>query len=410
MNFEYFIAQRLIKDKTYAKSISSPIVTIAIIAIALGIVMMLISIATGVGLQRKIREKIALFNGHIEISNFDNNQSQVSVKPISTQQNFYPDFKDVAEVTHIQSIAVKAGVVRTETDFEQVFVKGVGKDYQWDVFKTYIEEGQLPDFNNKLNNEIAISRFLANRMGYQLGNKVITYFLKNNGERVNLRSFVITAIYNSGYEEFDKKIIFADIRHIQRLNKWKNDEVGSFEVFVNDFDNVKNLNAKIYKNIPSNLDSISVTEKFPGIFQWIKMFDFNIIGIIGIMVLVAGINMITAILVLILERTQLIGMLKAMGSNNLSIRKIFMYNATYIIIKGLFWGNVIGLSILAIQHYFKIVTLNPSDYYVKFAPVYITFQQIILLNIGTLILCVVMLWVPSYIITKIAPVKAIKFQ
>ena len=410
MNFEYFIAQRLIKDKTYAKSISSPIVTIAIIAIALGIVMMLISIATGVGLQRKIREKIALFNGHIEISNFDNNQSQVSVKPISTQQNFYPNFKDAAEVTHIQSIAVKAGVVRTETDFEQVFVKGVGKDYQWDVFKTYIEEGQLPDFNNKLNNEIAISRFLANRMGYQLGNKVITYFLKNNGERVNLRSFVITAIYNSGYEEFDKKIIFADIRHIQRLNKWKNDEVGSFEVFVNDFDNVKNLNAKIYKNIPSNLDSISVTEKFPGIFQWIKMFDFNIIGIIGIMVLVAGINMITAILVLILERTQLIGMLKAMGSNNLSIRKIFMYNATYIIIKGLFWGNVIGLSILAIQHYFKIVTLNPSDYYVKFAPVYITFQQIILLNIGTLILCVVMLWVPSYIITKIAPVKAIKFQ
>ncbi len=410
MNFEYFIAQRLIKEKAFAKNISSPIVKIAIIAIALGIVMMLIAIATGVGLQRKIREKIALFNGHIEISNFDNNSSQVSIKPITTNQTFYPNFSEVPEVTHIQGIATKAGIVRTETDFEGVLVKGVGADYKWDVFETYLEQGRLPNYRGKINEEVIISSYLANRLGYKLGDKVVTYFLKNDKARTNLRSFVVVGIYNSGYEEFDKAFVIADIRHIQRLNKWEKDEVGAFEVFVTDFDEVNQTNAAVYKSIPSNLDSTSISQKYGNIFQWLDMFDFNIAGIIGIMILVAGINMITAILVLILERTQLIGMLKAMGSSNVSIRKIFMYNATYIILKGLMLGNFIGLTLIGIQYFFKIITLNPTDYYVKYAPVYITIQQILALNIGTLLLCVLVLWIPSYVITKIAPIKAIKFQ
>ncbi len=410
MNFEYFIAQRLIKEKAFAKNISSPIVKIAIIAIALGIVMMLIAIATGVGLQRKIREKIALFNGHIEISNFDNNSSQVSIKPITTNQTFYPNFSEVPEVTHIQGIATKAGIVRTETDFEGVLVKGVGADYKWDVFETYLEQGRLPNYRGKINEEVIISSYLANRLGYKLGDKAVTYFLKNDKARTNLRSFVVVGIYNSGYEEFDKAFVIADIRHIQRLNKWEKDEVGAFEVFVTDFDEVNQTNAAVYKSIPSNLDSTSISQKYGNIFQWLDMFDFNIAGIIGIMILVAGINMITAILVLILERTQLIGMLKAMGSSNVSIRKIFMYNATYIILKGLMLGNFIGLTLIGIQYFFKIITLNPTDYYVKYAPVYITIQQIFALNIGTLLLCVLVLWIPSYVITKIAPIKAIKFQ
>ena len=204
--------------------------------------------------------------------------------------------------------------------------------------------------------------------------------------------------------------MFTDIRHIQRLNKWKPDEVGSFEVFIDDFKSINKLNADVYENIPSSLDSTSIADKFSNIFQWLDLFDLNIAGIIGIMILIAGINMITAILVLILERTQLIGMLKAMGSTNKSIRKIFMYNATYIILKGLFWGNVIGLSLLGLQYFFQLVKLNPSNYYVNSAPVYITFEHVFLLNLGTLLLCVIMLWLPSYIITKIAPVKAIKFQ
>ena len=371
--------------------------------------MMLVSIATGIGLQRKIREKIALFNGHIEISNFDNNVSQVSVKPIPKNQDFYPNFETVPEVNHVQGVATKAGIIRTETDFEGVVVKGVGKDYKWENFEGYIKEGRLPNYNNELNSEILISEYLAKRLGFSLNDKVVTYFVKNEN-KFNIRSFLVAGIYNSGYEDFDKSFLFTDIRHIQRLNKWKEGEVGSFEVFIDDFDNIYGTNIDVYENIPSNLDSVSIADKFGNIFQWLDLFDLNIAGIIGIMILIAGINMITAILVLILERTQLIGMLKAMGSTNKSIRKIFMYNATYIILKGLFWGNLFGLSLLAIQHYFKVVELNPSNYYVNSAPVYITLKHILMLNIGTLILCVIMLWLPSYIITKIAPVKAIKFQ
>jgi len=360
-------------------------------------------------LQRKIREKIALFNGHIEISNFDNNLSQVSVKPISIKQDFYPNFKEVPQINHIQGVATKAGIIRTETDFEGIIVKGVSTDYNWTNIKEYLKEGRLPNYVDKLNSEILISEYLAKRLGFKLNDKVVTYFLKNE-VKFNIRSFNIVGIYNSGYEDFDKTYLFSDIRHIQRLNKWKNDEVGSFEVFINDFKDIDTSNIEVYENIPPNLDSTSIVDKYANIFQWLDLFDMNIAGIIGIMILIAGINMITAILVLILERTQLIGMLKAMGSTNKSVRKIFMYNATYIILKGLFWGNLIGLVLLGVQYFFKPVTLNPTNYYVNYAPIYITFKHVLLLNIGTLFLCVIMLWIPSYIITKIVPVKAIKFQ
>lgn len=410
MNFAYFIARRLIKEKTFSKSISAPIIRIAIIAIALGMVMMLISIATGVGLQRKIREKITLFNGHIEISNYDNNSSQVSLNPISTEQDFYPNFTNVPEVIHIQGVASKAGIIRTETNFEGVVVKGVGADYDWTPFKEYIIEGTLPNFaEDKISREILISEYIANRLRLSVGDKIVTYFLKNE-IKYNIRSFSLVGIYNSGFEQFDKSIVYSDIRHIQKMNKWKENEVGSFELFVDDFSNLNAINEKVYVTIPSTLDSNTVSQKFPGLFQWIKMFDFNIIGIIGIMVIVAIINMITAILVLILERTQLIGMLKALGAPNKTIRKIFLYNASYIILKGLFWGNLIGIGLIGLQYFFDLVKLDPANYYVKSAPVFITLPQIVLLNVGTLIVCVLVLWIPSIIISKIAPIKAIKFN
>ncbi len=384
-------------------------VNIAIIAIALGMVMMLISIAAGLGLQVKIREKIALFNGHIEISNYDNNASQVSVKPIPIDVDFYPNFNAVPQVNHIQGVATKAGIIRTETDFEGIIVKGVGTDYHWEVFENYIQEGRLPNFNVALNNEVIISRYLANRLGFEIGDKVNTYFLKNE-TKFNIRSFKVVGIYESGYEEFDKAYFFTDIRHIQKLNKWKNGEVGSFELFIDDFDQLEATNIQVYNEIPPFLDSNSILDKFANIFQWLDLFDMNIVGIIAIMILVAGINMITAILVLILERTQLIGLLKAIGANNTSVRKIFMYNAAYIILKGLFWGNLIALSLIAVQHYFKVIQLNPANYYVNSAPVFIKWHHILFLNLGTLTLCVLMLWIPSYLITKVSPVKAIKFQ
>ena len=223
-------------------------------------------------------------------------------------------------------------------------------------------------------------------------------------------SFKIVGIYNSGFQDFDATYLIGNLRHIQRINKWDDDQIGNFEVFIDDYDDLERMGVEIFQNTPSTLNTSTVNEKFYSIIEWIKIFDKNIYGIIGIMILVAGINMITALLVLILERTQMIGILKALGSSNWSIRKLFLYNASYLILLGLFWGNVIGLGILFAQKHFKIFEMNPDVYYVTEAPVYISLTYILGLNLGTLALCLVMLLVPSFIITKISPVKAIRFE
>ncbi|RKS53879.1 lipoprotein-releasing system permease protein [Gillisia mitskevichiae] len=411
MNFEFFIAKRLIRAKKYKSSISAPIIKIAIAAIAIGVIMMLVSFATGMGLQVKIREKIAAFNGHITIESYDNNSSQVSLMPVSLEQDFYPEFKSVEGITHVQAVATEAGIIRTETDFEGVIVKGVGADYKWENFSDFLVEGELPDYTDNLNEDVLISQYIANRLGFKVGDKIITYFLREDASRPPLlRAFKVKGIYNSGFQEFDELYMLSDIRHIQRINGWEKDQVGGFEVFIEDFDELDLKGAEVYDNTNSFLDTQTIKQKYASIFEWLSLFDFNIALIIGIMILVAGINMITALLVLILERTQMIGILKALGGSDWSIRKIFLYNASYLILLGLFWGNLIGLSLLFIQKYFKLFPLNPQTYYVTEVPVYIGWEYIIGVNIGTLILCLLMLLIPSIIITKISPVKAMKFD
>jgi lipoprotein-releasing system permease protein len=411
LNLEYFIAKRLITAKDYKSSISAPIIKIAISAIAIGIIMMLVSVATGIGLQQKIRDKVSAFNGQIIISNYDNNNSEVTLIPISKKQDFYPNFKSVPEVSYIQAIANKAGIIRTENAFEGIIFKGVGADYDWNNIKEYLVEGKLPDFSKTLNEEVIISKFLANRLNLKIGDSFNTFFIKQEqGKMPNSRRFKITGIFNSGFQNFDATYIIGDIRHIQRINKWTPDQVGAFEVFVKDFNTIKETGDQIYDQTSSSLDSKTIIEKYGYIFDWLQLFDFNIIVILAVMILVATINMVVALLVLILERTQMIGILKALGANNWTVRKIFLYNAFYLIIRGLFWGNLIGVSILLIQQQFGLVQLNPENYYVNQAPVYINWVYIVLLNLMTIVICFVVLLIPSYIITKISPVKAIRFD
>lgn len=372
---------------------------------------MLVSFATGVGLQVKIREKIAAFNGHIVIQNYDNNSSQVSLMPVSLEQDFYPEFESVEGISHVQAVATKAGIIRTEKDFEGVIVKGVGGDFKWENFEDFLVNGELPDFSESLNEDILISEYLAKRMGFGVGDKVITYFLREDVNKSPLlRAFNVKGIYSSGFQEFDELYILVDIRHIQRLNNWEKNEVGGFEVFIEDFDQLDQKGGEVYDNTNSLLDTQTIRQKYYSIFEWLSLFDFNIALIIGIMILVAGINMITALLVLILERTQMIGILKALGEGNWSIRKIFLYNAVYLIGLGLFWGNLIGLGLLFIQKYFKLFPLNPETYYVTEVPVYIGWEYILAVNVGTLVLCFLMLLIPSIVITRISPVKAMKFD
>ncbi|MFK7049434.1 MULTISPECIES: ABC transporter permease [Flavobacterium] len=416
MNLEFFIADRLIRTKERKSNISAPIIKIAIAAIAIGLIMMIISVATGVGLQNKIRQKVSAFNGHIIISNFDDNQSQVSLNPVSTNQDFYPNFNSVEGIKHIQAVASKAGIIRTEKTFEGIVFKGVGKEYDWNNVKEYLIKGKLPDVKNKLNNQIIISEYLANRLFLDIGDRCNTFFMKEEGKMPNLRSFQIVGIYNSGFQEFDAVYVLGDIRHIQRMNKWKNTEVGAFEVFLKDFDQIETKGVEVYNNTINKedptkaLDTQTIAQKYYYIFEWLKLFDFNIAVILIIMIVVATINMIVALLVLILERTQMIGILKSIGANNWTIRKIFLYNAIHLIVKGLLWGNIIGIGLLFIQQKFKIVKLNPENYYVTTAPVDINWVAITFLNVGTVLICLLVMLIPSYVVTKISPVKAIKFM
>ncbi|WP_278034936.1 ABC transporter permease [Flavobacterium nitratireducens] len=411
MNLEYFIAKRLITAKDNKSSISAPIIKIAISAIAIGMIMMIVSVATGIGLQQKIREKISAFNGHIIIANYDNNQSDATLVPVSKNQKFYPKFTSVPDVDHIQAVATKAGIIRTADAFEGIVFKGVGADYRWDNIKEYLVSGRLPNLLASLNPEVIISQYLANRLKLKVGDEFNTFFMKEGQNKLpNIRRFKIVGVFSSGFQEFDATYVLGDIRHVQRINKWKSDQIGAFEVFVDDFDNISTVGEQVYEHTASTLDSQTIVQKYSYIFEWLQLFDFNIVVILIVMILVATINMVVALLVLILERTQMIGIMKAIGANNWSIRKMFLYNASYLIYRGLLWGNLIGVAILLIQKYFGVVELNPENYYVNEAPVYINVFYILLLNVLTVVVCFVVLLIPSYIITKITPVKAIRFD
>ncbi len=411
MNYEFFLAKRIIGNKSYKSSVSAPIIKIGIAAIAISIIVMLIAIATGIGLEHKIRDKAVAFNGHITISNFDSNESEGAQVPISKVQDFYPKFNAVEGVSHIQAVANKFGIIRTPTDFEGLFLKGVGADYDWRYFKDFLIEGRLPTYTQNYSNEVLISQYLANRLGFVVGDSFQMYFMKPDPSKPpSIMKYTVVGVFNSGFEELDKTYVIGDINHVQRLSKWEKDQVGSFEVFITNYNDLEQLGNAVYAQTPSTLNAITVKQKYATIFEWIPLFTTNIYAIIGIMIFVGAINMITALLVLILERTQMIGILKALGSSNWSIRKLFLYNASYLIACGLFWGNLIGIGILLLQKQFEFLKLDPSVYYVTVAPVYLDWTYVVFLNLMTFVLCLLMLLIPSFLISKIVPVKAIQFE
>ncbi|MFY7672260.1 ABC transporter permease [Tenacibaculum sp. MEBiC06402] len=410
MNYELFIAKRIIAGKEHKNSISSPIIKIAIVAITLGIAIMLVAVAVSSGFQQKIRDKIAGFKGHIQITNYDNNNSDVSTISIDVNQEFYPNFKDINGIKKVQPYINKGGILRTPTDFQGIVFKGVDKDYDFSFFKEFLVEGRLPNYNQKRNREVLISKSIADRLQLKLNDTLQAWFESATATGFKMRKPVIAGIYNTGFQEFDNNIILGDLKEVQRINKWKDNEVGGFEILLNDFDELQEKGNQVYSTIGATLNAVTIVDNFPAIFEWVKLFDNNVWFIIAIMVVIAGINMITALLVLILERVQMVGILKTLGSSNWEIQKVFLYNASYLIVRGLIWGNVIGLGLLLVQKYFKIISLNPETYYVSTVPVNINILHFILLNLGTLILCLLMLVIPSKIVSNIHPSKSIKFE
>ena len=371
--------------------------------------MMLISISTGLGLQKTIQNKVSSFFGHITISNFQNNSSQLSRNPVSIEQEFYLN-NNINDINHIQSVAYKSGVILTDTDFEGIIFKGINDDFNFKIFSQHMVEGKIPNINNSVTREVIISKYLSERLKLKLNQKLKVSFLNTNSSIPSERNFKISGIYDTGLNEFDETYIIGDIKHIQLINNWETNQIGSFEIFINDFDKMKQVSSQLYEISSSNLDVIDISQKFFEIFNWIALFDMNILLIIVIMILVSGINMITALIVTILEKSKLIGVLRVVGSTKSSLRNIFLINGVYLISIGLLFGNIIGLGLIFFQKTTGFIELNPETYYVSVVPVDINLFNIILLNFGIIFFCFLMLVIPSYIINRISPTDSLKIN
>ena len=414
MNLPYFIAQRLIKGRTEGTSFSRPINVIAIVGIAMGLAVMILAVAILTGFKQQIREKVVGFGSHIQIMNFDSNIS-FETTPISDTQKFIPEIKQVPGITHLQVFATKAGIIRTDEDIQGVVLKGIGSDFDWSYFKSNMVDGSVFTVSDTgRTDKVIISKKIATMLRLKTGDTFAMLFIQ---DPPRMRKFTISGIYETSLEEFDKIYVFCDIGHIKRLNGWKDDQVSGFEVYIDDFDKLDEMTSvvrdKIGYKITEEETKFKVTNirmRYPQIFDWLNFQDINVIIIILLMLIVAGFNMISGLLILILEKTNMIGVLKSLGAEDVTIRRMFLYQAAYLIAKGLFWGNFIGIGLAYLQLKTGIITLDPSSYYIKTVPVNLNLIHILLLNAGTMAAIIIMLLVPSQLISRITPVKAIKYD
>jgi len=414
MNFPYFIAQRLIMGRREGTSFSRPINVIAITGIATGLAVMIIAVAILTGFKEQIREKIIGFGSNIQIVNLDSNLS-FETAPINQGQEFIPKIKNIPGIKHVQVFATKAGIIKTNEDIQGVVLKGVGSDFDWDYFRSNMVSGSTFNVTDTgRTDNVIISKKISDLLRLKTGDSFAMHFVQ---DPPRMRKFIISGIYETSLEEFDKMYVFCDIGHIKRLNGWKDDQISGFEIFIDDFDKLDEMTVAVrdaigykYLKDKEQFDVNSIREKYPQIFDWLNFQDINVIIIIALMLIVAGFNMISNLLILILEKTNMIGVLKALGSQDLTIRRIFLYQAAYLISKGLFWGNIIGIGIALFQLKTGIITLDPSSYYIKTVPVNLQLSHILLLNAGTMGAILTMLLIPSKLISRISPVKAIRYD
>ena len=414
MNLPYFIANRLIKGRREGTSFSRPINIIAIIGIAMGLGVMILAVAILTGFKQQIREKVVGFGSHIQIMNFDSNIS-FETTPISDTQSFIPKIKQLPGVAHIEVFATKAGIIRTEEDIQGVVLKGIGSDFDWSYFKSNMVDGNVFTVTDTgRTDKVIISKKIADMLRLKTGDSFSMLFIQ---DPPRMRKFTISGIYETSLEEFDKMYVFCDIGHIKRLNGWSEDQVSGFEIFINDFDKLNEMTATVRDAIgyklteeDSKFKVTNIRIRYPQIFDWLNFQDLNVVIIILLMLIVAGFNMISGLLILILEKTNMIGVLKSLGAEDITIRRVFIYQAAYLIGKGLFWGNFIGIGLAFLQLKTGLITLDPSSYYIKTVPVNLQLSHILLLNAGTMVAIILMLLVPSQLISRITPVKAIKYD
>jgi lipoprotein-releasing system permease protein len=414
LNFEFFVAKRIFFNKTKGKNISKPIVKIAQAGIILGISIMLISISIAIGFKNEIKKKTIGFGSHIQIINFDTNNSFETI-PIVKNEELAQKISKIPGVKHTQVFSTKTAVFKTKDNVNGIILKGIDKDINWDFFKQNIIEGNTFKISDKeTSKNILISKKTADLLDLKVNDTILTYFIQ---KPIRFRKFKISGIYETGMVELDKMFAIVDIKQIQKLNKWGENQISGYEVNIDDFDklelitqNIQDIIGYDYTKQGGLLKIETIKEKFSMLFDWISLFDTNVWVILILITLVAGFNMVSGLLVIILENTRMIGVFKAMGGKNSSIRKIFLIYSAMIIGRGVLWGNLLGLAFIFIQQTFGIFTLDPESYYVSIVPTYFVPLYFLYLNIGVIIITILMLIIPSYIVSKITPVKAIKFN
>ncbi len=416
MSLELFIAKKIHFNQDGEKKVENPTIRVAMIGIALGLAVMILSIAIIVGFKKEVRNKVIGFGSHIQITNFDSNSS-FEYHPIAISDTLLTFLGSFPGVDHVETFATKPGILKTDDNFQGIILKGVDIDYDWSFFRKNLKEGELFNIDSKeISTDAIISRSLANMMGLNVGDNFLSYFVQNQDD-VRARRFTITGIYETGFLDYDKLFVLVDIKQVRRLNGWERDQVSGIELQVEDYDQLDNIVENIFFAMADKQDregntfyTRSIKELNPAIFSWLEVLDINVIVILILMIAVSGFTMISGLLIIILERTNMIGILKAMGQDNTSIRKVFLYVSFFIISKGMLWGNLIGISICLIQSYFHIIPLDPATYYLDAVPIDLSIPALILLNIGTLAATLLMMLGPSYLITKIEPAKTIRFE
>lgn len=411
---ESFIARRLYKSEQGSRSVSRPAVLIAQIGVALGLAVMLVTIAVSFGFKHEVREKAVGFSSHIHISNYEGGQSH-DAQPVAADSALLGRLAAMPSVEHVQRYAAKPGVFRTENDFMGYLLKGVGEDYDLSFYTQYLKEGVVPSFSDSVaSGNILISRFIANKLQLGVGDKIDSYFLQGT---MRARRYTVAGIYETGFNEYDRLFVIADLKAVQALNRWEPDQVTGVEVLLTDFSKVEEMNWELGTLLDRTEDCYgeqylvqSVTDINPGLFAWLNVLDMNVWLILALMIGVAGFTMISGLLILIIERTQFIGILKALGASNASVRKAFLYLAMLIIGKGMLWGNIVGLGLCAVQKFTGLIPLDPANYYLDRVPIEFNWPFIIVVNVVMFVLSVLILIVPSHLISRIYPTKAMRFE
>jgi lipoprotein-releasing system permease protein len=406
LNLPFFIARRItFKSKRTFSRLS---VRIAILGIMLGLSVMILSVAIVKGFQVEIKEKVRGFSGDIVVLKYDLN-STLQNSPFSIDKDTLNTLLKDPDISYGQPFVTQQGIINTGDEIEGVVMKGVDKTYHWDYFKEILVEGKVIDFSDSAaaSRQVMISRYTADRLNLKVGDDLRMYFVQTP---LRPRKFTISGIYNLGIEDVDKTYIIGDMSVIKALNKWAPEDIGGYEFRVKNFNDLDAVSSRVYDQLNINIKSYSIREYYPEIFQWLSLLDVNTEVMLILMLAVAIINMISALLIIILERTNMIGILKALGSTDWDIRKIFLYNSAYLIGFGLLLGNFLGVGLAIFQQSTHFFSLDQDSYYISYVPIQLSVADVVLLNAGTLIICLLVLIIPSMLVSRISPVKAITFK